>query len=89
MHLENQIRRAKYINPNRKVTLSPAEKSKGTLETRTSSHTIGFKAGEPGLSPSSQGLVLHSLLLPPLPRSVPAPGSAFHQAYFPVQVVFC
>lgn len=34
MHLEKQIRRAKYINPNPKVTLSQAEKSSSTSERR-------------------------------------------------------
>lgn len=65
MHLENQIRRAKYINPNRKVMLSQAEKSNSALETWTSLHTIGFEAGELGVSPSSKGLDLPPLQLPP------------------------
>jgi len=65
MHLENQISRAKYINPNRKVMLSQAEQSNGASETRASSHTTGSKAGEPGVSPSSAGLDPHPLQLPP------------------------
>lgn len=65
MHLENQIRRAKYINPNCKVMLSQAEKSNSVQERWPSSHTTGFKAGEPAASPSSEGLDLHPPQLPP------------------------
>lgn len=89
MHLGTQIRRAKYINPNCKITLSQAGGSdSSTLGTRTSTQTTGFKAGELG-QPKQRRVNSPSTAAPSRLSSVPVAGCSSHQTHPPAQAGPC